>query len=712
AERSGLAALSRSVAAQAMAEKDSALDRALLLAVEAHAIAPTLEAEAALQRLLLARPQLERILHGPDKPAVGLGFSADGRRLAAGFGDGEIRIWSLDAPLPVTTLPPAERAPVASIAFDTGLARAAIGSGQRDTITLRSLSDGEVLLRLPAGNNYEIQALRFSPDGRRLASANGMAGSGISLWDIAEGRDASGFLKGDAGFSSVAFSPDGQRVAAGGWAESVYLWEVAAPAAALRIPTPERGGVSGLAFAGELLVLAADGFRFVSPERPEAPPARHLPGLPKGTRSLAVDAAAHWLAAGGSGGVVGLWDLHQDAPQPAMLGGPGSYVDALAFSADGRWLASGGYGQPVRLHALDTVSRFGRALGRQAGPVASVTFSPDGRRVAAAGRGRVIDIWPREGGPGVRLEGHLSDLRSLVFVDAGTLLSADARVLPTAEGRVDVLRWTLTGPSPRLVSDPPAALALGGLFGMFPDLPALRDTPWPVAIAAGGGRLARPARPLGGRFALEVVDTVSGGVTVTLEAGFGREMTALAWDAGGHRVAAASVDGRYALWAAEGGAPLISGQADGACRAVAVSADGERLAAACGGSLALASRDADGWRVTAPGGRTTAALAFSPDGRRLVVGDASGWTAWDVAEARSIGERVPTPAPVTALSISPDGNWLASGDADGAVIAWQLAVSDWKRRACAVAGRTLDADEWQRFLPGRATRDTCTPTPR
>ena len=57
-----------------------------------------------------------------------------------------------------------------------------------------------------------VWSVAFSPDGQRLAS--GGDDQTVKIWDSATGKELLS-LKGHAGRSSVAFSPDGQRLASG-----------------------------------------------------------------------------------------------------------------------------------------------------------------------------------------------------------------------------------------------------------------------------------------------------------------------------------------------------------------------------------------------------------------------------------------------------------------------------------------------------------------
>jgi WD40 repeat protein len=153
-----------------------------------------------------------------------------------------------------------------------------------------------------------------------------------------------------------------------------------------------------------------------------------------------------------------------------------------------------------------------------------------------------------------------------------------------------------------------------------------------------------------------------------------------------------------------------------------------------------------------PGGTRASHLSFSPDGTRIAV---SGGAGLEVVDTRS-WERDPAPAPLTdevrqaewfrdgrtlavvgmdgttylydveqgqayALPLlTPDddpdaGVHLVPGIADELVVLvghrdgrrYPMDPATWSSRACAVVGRDLTEDEWERYLPNRDREPTC-----
>ena len=74
------------------------------------------------------------------------------------------------------------------------------------------------------GHKYTVSSVAFSPDGKRVAS--GSHDHTICVWDVETGAVISGPFEGhSSAVRSVAFSPDGKRVASGSHDNTIRVWD-------------------------------------------------------------------------------------------------------------------------------------------------------------------------------------------------------------------------------------------------------------------------------------------------------------------------------------------------------------------------------------------------------------------------------------------------------------------------------------------------------
>jgi WD40 repeat protein len=105
---------------------------------------------------------------------------------------------------------------------------------------------------------------------------------------------------------------------------------------------------------------------------------------------------------------------------------------------------------------------------------------------------------------------------------------------------------------------------------------------------------------------------------------------------------------------------------------------------------------------------TVHSLDFSPDGSLLAISGGDSFASlWDVAAGAQIGPRLTAGGRATKVDFSSDGRQLLEVHANGEGAIWDVDAESWKRRACALANRTLTRAEWRDFLPGRPYEPAC-----
>src|SRR5207253_42253 len=72
-------------------------------------------------------------------------------------------------------------------------------------------------------HTHWVQALAYSPDGTRLATAS--HDGSVKLWEVATGRELRSYYGHSEAVRAVAFRPDGKLVASAGGDKEVRLWD-------------------------------------------------------------------------------------------------------------------------------------------------------------------------------------------------------------------------------------------------------------------------------------------------------------------------------------------------------------------------------------------------------------------------------------------------------------------------------------------------------
>lgn len=183
-----------------------------------------------------------RLLHsfeGPRLPVTAIALSPDGRTVLSLHGDplrrSEAALWEVETGRRIGVIP-RQASALTAAAFSPDGRAALFGRG----FSLREAFDRSPYLRLAdvatgdeiaafAGHGEAVNAVAFSPDGRRALS--GGADGAVKLWDIATGKELLTFSGHREAVEAVAFSPDGGLALSGGGgsgeAAELKLWDVA-----------------------------------------------------------------------------------------------------------------------------------------------------------------------------------------------------------------------------------------------------------------------------------------------------------------------------------------------------------------------------------------------------------------------------------------------------------------------------------------------------
>ncbi len=196
-------------------------------------------------------------------------------------------------------------------------------------------------------SNY-VLSVAYSPDGSRIAV--GTEGGAIFLWDTETLKSAGKFLEGPAPASSLAFTPDSKQLVSGRAGGEIIIWDMAEGAITQQFMTHNLFTNMG---------LSADGAR---------------------------------IGSASGKGFAGVWGMDGKNAYTFALDEPGGYVSSVQFSPNDKIIVAGtgieidegslwiwGADTGALLYKLENL-----------GHLSSLSFSPDGQWLAITAAGDVI----------------------------------------------------------------------------------------------------------------------------------------------------------------------------------------------------------------------------------------------------------------------------------------------------------------------------------
>jgi len=201
--------------------------RGAVLAVAFHPSGKTLATSGIDQAVILwdvGSGKRVRTLLGHKSWVNSLAYSPNGEQLFSGSSDGTVRVWNPTDDKPSRVLN-ATNAEVRSIAVspDGRWLAAGIRYGQIKIWETKNWEEHQSF----KGHESDVWAVAFTPDSSTLVSGNGdwNRPGHVKLWDVKSGQQTDSFQH-TGEVLSLAVSPDGRYLAAGGGDKALRVWEL------------------------------------------------------------------------------------------------------------------------------------------------------------------------------------------------------------------------------------------------------------------------------------------------------------------------------------------------------------------------------------------------------------------------------------------------------------------------------------------------------
>lgn len=250
--------------------------------------------------------ELRAAMHGEGEIHT-VDWSPDGRQLATGFKDGTLEVWDWEIEKKLVNI---------------------------------------------TASPYWIANMMWSIDGKWLANATG---GSMQVWDVF--ADTEKFIFSNDKTYSLAWSPDGSRLAGGGLNATVRVWDTAT--------------------WKKLVDLHGTG--------------RHESQSFWTVTTLSWSPDGYWLAGGLEEGSILIWDQTTGSVFATLPLEQTQMINSLAWSPDGKWLASGASDWIGRVWDVSTGEEL--ITFNELGKVASITWSPDGKHLAIGTMEGLLIIW-------------------------------------------------------------------------------------------------------------------------------------------------------------------------------------------------------------------------------------------------------------------------------------------------------------------------------